>query len=167
MRGWGWIRARRWTPYDAIRIALGLLLLTAAGFKAHQLATEPVLGAGLLDSRWLLMATVEFELLLGLALLWNVWRRPTWAATVTCFALFACVSLYKGLSGEATCGCLGRIRINPWYTLAFDIAVVFALVRYRPKGGSREPRPARRRSKRFRQFPCLSLLPHYTICFGE
>jgi len=59
----------RFTGYDAVRILLGLVLLTAAGLKGHQMATEPVPGTGLLDSRWLLMLTVEFEFLLGLWLL--------------------------------------------------------------------------------------------------
>jgi hypothetical protein len=33
--------------YNLLRIFLGLLLLTAAGLKAHQLATQPLLGCGL------------------------------------------------------------------------------------------------------------------------
>ena len=37
--------------YDVVRIALGVLLLVSAGLKGYQLATEPVLGTGLLDSR--------------------------------------------------------------------------------------------------------------------
>jgi len=116
---------RRVTGYDVIRIALGVLLLTAAGLKAHQLATEPVLSTGLLDSRWLLMATVEFELLFGLWLLGNIWPKPTWAAALACFGLFAGVSLYKALSGHASCGCFGRVPVNPWYTATLDVAMVF------------------------------------------
>jgi hypothetical protein len=59
----------RWaqlTPYDFVRVALAAILLIAAGLKCHQLATSSVLGDGLLDSRWVLMATVEFELFFGL-----------------------------------------------------------------------------------------------------
>jgi hypothetical protein len=122
-----------WTGYDVVRIAVGLLLLTAAGLKAHQLATEPVLGTGLLDSRWLLMAVVEFELLLGLCLLANLWPKPTWAVALACFGAFTCVSLYKALSGHATCGCFGRVTVDPWYTATLDLSLVFSLLVWRPK----------------------------------
>ena len=86
--------ARRMTGYNVVRIAVGLLLLTAAGLKGYQLATEPVLGAGFLDSRWLLVVTVEFELFFGLWLLANIWPRPSWAVALFCFGVFACVSLW-------------------------------------------------------------------------
>jgi hypothetical protein len=124
----------RLTGYDLVRIALGILLLTAAGLKAHQLATEPVAGTGLLDSGWLLMATVEFELFFGLWLLANLWPKPTWAAALACFSLFACVSLYKALSGYATCGCFGSVAVNPWYTVTLDLVIVLSLLRWRPNG---------------------------------
>jgi hypothetical protein len=124
----------RLTGYDVVRIALGLLLLTAAGLKAYQLATEPVAGTGLLDSRWLLMATVEFELLFGLWLLANVWPHPTWAVALICFGLFTCVSLYKALSGHHSCGCFGSVPVNPWYSVTLDFAIVCSLLRWRPNG---------------------------------
>jgi hypothetical protein len=124
---------RRLTGYDVVRIALGLLLLTAAGLKAYQLATEPIPGTGLLDSRWLLMATVEFELFFGLWLLANIWPKPTWAAALACFGVFTCVSLYKALSGHATCGCFGRVAVNPWYAGTLDLAVIVSLLCWRPR----------------------------------
>ena len=55
--------------YDMVRIGLGVLLLTAAALKGHQLATEPVAETGLLTSRWFLIGVVEFELFFGLCLL--------------------------------------------------------------------------------------------------
>jgi hypothetical protein len=125
---------RRFTGYDVVRIAVGLLLLTAAALKAHQLATEPILGTGLLDSRWLLMATVEFEFLLGLCLLGNIWPKPTWVVALACFGMFTCVSLCKAVSGYASCGCFGSVPVNPWYTAALDVLVLFLLVRRQPKG---------------------------------
>ncbi len=41
--------------YNLLRILLGLLLLSATGFKAHQPATEPALGSALLNSGWCLI----------------------------------------------------------------------------------------------------------------
>ncbi len=60
------------TGYDLVRIVLGLVRLAAAVLKGHQLATEPVAGTGLLDSRWFLIGVVEFELFFGLWLLFNI-----------------------------------------------------------------------------------------------
>ena len=86
--------------YDVVRILMAAVLLTAAVLKAYQLATEPIIGTGLLDSRWLLMATVEFELFFGLWLLANIWAKPTWAAALACFGLFTVVSLCKAHLGS-------------------------------------------------------------------
>jgi hypothetical protein len=50
-----------------------------------------------------------------------------------CFGGFALISLYKGISGESTCGCFGRVPVNPWYTFTLDAAAVLALLRWRPR----------------------------------
>ena len=59
---------------------VALVLLVAAVLKAHQLATEPVVGSGLLDSRWLLVAVVQHELFLAFWLLSGLFPR-----TACCF----------------------------------------------------------------------------------
>ena len=118
--------------YDVVRILMALVLLIAAGLKCHQLATEPVIAHSILDSRWLLMATVEFELLFGFWLLANILPRLSRFAALGCFSAFTCVSLYKALSGYATCGCFGTVPVNPWYTSTLDLAFVVSLVICRP-----------------------------------
>jgi hypothetical protein len=123
---------RRPPAYDAIRIAVGLLLLTAAALKGWQLTTGPILAKGLLDSRPVLIAEVEFELLFGFWLLAGIAPRQTWRVALVCFSLFTCVSLYKGLTGHATCGCFGRVPVNPWITGSLDLVIVAALLRWRP-----------------------------------
>lgn len=139
--------------YDVLRLVLGVLLLVAAGLKGYQLSTEPALvsgvGSGSLnesswwlvgavlaagESQWVVVAVIEFELLLGLCLLANVWPKATWAVTLACFGVFACVSLLKAFLGHATCGCFGRVPVNPWYTTALDAAVTCSLLRWPPKG---------------------------------
>jgi hypothetical protein len=47
--------------YDVLRVAPGLLLACAALIKTEQLASGPVLGTGLLDSRLVLSVAFEFE----------------------------------------------------------------------------------------------------------
>jgi hypothetical protein len=122
------------TPYDFVRFALAAILLVAAGLKCHQLATSPVLGDGLLDSRWFLMATVEFELFFGLWLLADPLPKWTHRAAIACFGLFAAVSLYKALAGYDSCGCFGRMAVPPWYTFTLDAAAVLSLLCWRPVG---------------------------------
>jgi hypothetical protein len=58
--------------YDAVQTRAAIVLLVAAALKCHELATIPVIGNAWLDFRWLLMATVEFELFFGL---WHVRRK--------------------------------------------------------------------------------------------
>lgn len=111
----------RITAYDVVRVAVAVVLLTAAGLKAHQLATSPVLGDGFLDSRWVLIATVEFEILFGLWLLANI--LPVWTrqAAIALSALFATASLYEALTGHSSCGCFGRVEMNLRPTFVLDI----------------------------------------------
>ncbi|MCR4414452.1 MAG: hypothetical protein NUV77_18695, partial [Thermoguttaceae bacterium] len=113
--------------YHRVRLVVALLLLVSAALKAYELATEPTLTHGLLHSRWFMAAVVEFEIFFGSWLLAGVYSRATRFVAVACFCVFACVSALKGLSGEASCGCFGKLAVNPWYTFCLDVACVVAL----------------------------------------
>jgi hypothetical protein len=113
---------------DVVRVVLALVLLIAAGLKAHQLVTEPVPNKDIFTYRWAMIMQVEFEIVLGLWLLSGLGKRLSWLTAVACFSVFSAVALYKGLLGEASCGCFGSVRVNPWYTFLFDVAAVAALV---------------------------------------
>jgi len=113
------------------RILLGLVLLGAAGLKAHHLATGPVAGEGLLTSRWFQVVWIECEVVLGVWLFSGLYRRQGWAVALGCFGLFAAVTLAKAVRGDASCGCFGRVAVDPWYTLALDLTAVAALLRAR------------------------------------
>ena len=125
-------RAQDGGRYTQTRVFVGAILLLAALLKAYQLATEPTAEISLMTSRWFLVFSVQFELLLGLCLIAGLFVRTAWLTTLGSFALFSCISLHKALSGEVSCGCFGSVQVNPWYTLGLDLAVVGALVRYRP-----------------------------------
>lgn len=117
---------------------VGLLLLIAAVLKAHELLTEPALGTNFWASRVLLIAIVEFELALGLWLLAGLVPRLARCLCLGCFVAFLGTALYRAANGETSCGCFGTvIRVNPWYTAALDLAVVAALLSWRP--GRRKP----------------------------
>lgn len=120
--------------WTVMRFVVAAIILTAAFMKAHQLATTPSLGEGLLHARWFNILVVEFELFFGIWLIFGMLPKLTWLVTVGCFSTFAMVSLYKAISGEASCGCFGSATINPWITTVFDLAMIGALAVFRPKG---------------------------------
>ena len=68
--------ARSDRGYQWLRLGMAFLLLTAAALKGYDLATEPVLGGGLFNSRWVLIGVVEMELFFGLWLLAGVCEVP-------------------------------------------------------------------------------------------
>ena len=111
-----------------------MLLLTAAVLKGHELLTVPVANKDLFSWRPFLIFQVEFELAMAIWLLSGVFKRLAWLAALACFCLFCCVTLYKGLTGAASCGCFGRVHVNPWITLlAVDLPSVLSLALCRPE----------------------------------
>jgi hypothetical protein len=81
-----------------------------------------------------LIFQVEFEVSLGVWLLSGVFKHLAWLAALCCFGLFCGVTFYKGLTGAASCGCLGTVHVNPWVTLlAIDLPAVIALGLFRPR----------------------------------
>jgi hypothetical protein len=118
-------------------VVLGVLLLAAAGLKAHGLALEPTGEHTLLSSPRLQIATVEVEVLLGLWLLSGQARRAAWAVALGFFGILAGVSLYLALIGQRSCGCFGEVQVSPWLTLSLDVAAIVALVIWRPRAEDR------------------------------
>lgn len=139
--------------FGVLRVVLGLVLLTAAILKGWQLATEPTLEKGLLTSRWVLITGVEVEWLLSFWLLSGLRKRVVWWAVLACFIAFAGISLYKVASGEASCGCFGKLRLDPRFTLAGDLVVLALLTAAAPRQMC-----VRRTSKRSWRPTCLMVL---------
>jgi len=51
-----------------------------------------------------------------------------------CFSVFSAITLYKGITGYASCGCFGAVHVNPWITLfAIDLPAVITLSIFRPR----------------------------------
>ena len=93
---------RRLSANDIVLKVLGLLLLTAAVLKGHELLTVPMANNDVWTWRPFLIFQVEFELALGIWLLSGLFKRLAWLAALLCFALFCGVSLYKALTGAAS-----------------------------------------------------------------
>ncbi|MCY2925132.1 MAG: hypothetical protein NT031_06775, partial [Planctomycetota bacterium] len=133
--------ARAW-PVRAggvVRCIVAALLLVAAGLEAHQLATEPTAGTGILSARWFRMGWAEFELFLGVWLLTGVYPMLSWLTAWGCFMVFSGVTLAKALDGQDSCGCFGKVEVNPWYTFTLDVAVVLGMLAFRGGGYSARP----------------------------
>jgi thiol-disulfide isomerase/thioredoxin len=119
---------------DIVLKLLGLLLLSAAVLKGHELLTVPMANADIWTNRYFMIFQVEFELALGIWLLSGIFKRAAWLVTLACFVLFCGVTLYKGITGAASCGCFGNVHINPWITLfAVDLQAVVLLGTFRQK----------------------------------
>jgi len=121
-------------PSDIVAKLLAALLLIAAALKAWQLLTEPVANSDIWSYRPFLILTIEFELALGLWLLSGLFKKAAWLTTLLCFAAFSAITLYKALTGAASCGCFGKIHVNPWLTLlTIDLPAVLALLIFHPQ----------------------------------
>jgi len=112
---------------------LGILLSVAAILKGWQLLTEPVANDSIWTYRPFLILQVELELALGIWLLSGLFKKAAWLAAISCFGVFSLVTLYKGITGAESCGCFGKVHVNPWITLfAIDLPAVIALALFRP-----------------------------------
>ena len=125
--GWPLTNGFRGTP-----LLVGLLLLGAALLKGQQLVTKSGPGSSFWTSRLVLSAAVAFELLLGMWVLSGI--RAGWARLVALasFGLFLAVSLHRALSGETSCGCLGKLSVSPWLSATVDLAGLAGLTLWRP-----------------------------------
>ena len=118
-------RTMRSRAYSTLRLALATLLLVAALLKGHELATEPVAGGTIFDSRPWLVGVVQGQLFLGIWLAANVYPRTVKFVTLAVFFAFACVSAYKVLSGADSCGCFGKANVDPRWTLAAVVTLLY------------------------------------------
>jgi hypothetical protein len=110
--------------------------------KIHQLLTEPIISKGFWESWLFFVIQIPLELGLGIWLVSGLFRKAAWMIAVLAFGLFIAVTLQKGLIGAESCGCFGRVKVNPWVTLsAVDIPLFLGLVIFRPKGLKLLPPP--------------------------
>jgi len=119
--------------------AIGTVLLCAAGLKAHALILEPAVSTAATTPRGLLIALIETEIWLGLALVTGFHRRQTTVLALIFFGAVSLAALQRALAGETSCGCFGTLPINPWYTLAFDLCAVASLWKWRTPPGRQLP----------------------------
>ncbi len=111
-----------------VQLALGGLLLGAAGLKLYGQSVSALPSVGLFAAPSVQFAAVLWELCLGMALIVGIGRSVLWFLSVGTFAVFAGISGYLGWQGVADCGCFGAIKTSPWWTLTLDLAVLLLLI---------------------------------------
>jgi hypothetical protein len=114
------------TAYAVASCAFAGLLLVAAGLKADVAFNDPFARSHIGEAaRHLLAAATEAAvaawLLSGVA--------PAWArrAAIALLSVFVAVAGWHFLRGDADCGCFGRVRVHPGWTLAIDAAALTSL----------------------------------------
>ena len=95
----------------------GLLLIVASVLKAYQMLTVPIVSKGLWESWVFFLVAVPLEMALGIWLVSGLFRKAACLMGVLSFGFFVGVTAYKAATGELSCGCFGRIHVNPWITL--------------------------------------------------
>jgi thiol-disulfide isomerase/thioredoxin len=125
-----------------IMVVAGLVLIVASVLKIQQLLTEPILSKGFWESWLFFVIQIPLELGLGIWLVSGLFRKAGWMVALLAFALFIGITLQKVVIGAESCGCFGRVKVNPWITLlAIDIPLFLGLVIFQPKGLKLLPPP--------------------------
>jgi hypothetical protein len=121
--------ARAWT---VVRVALGLLLVTAAALKLSGLNVTAIPRAGWFATPQVQVIAAEWELILGFWLLSGAYQVASAIAALVTFSLFAIISGYFGFIGVSHCGCFGSLRTSPWLVFVLDLVAVTAIVKWVP-----------------------------------
>ncbi|HOT72256.1 MAG TPA: hypothetical protein PLX18_00530 [Anaerohalosphaeraceae bacterium] len=123
----------------------GLLLAGAALLKFHEALTVYIPSwreHGIWESYEFFLFQIPLEFALGVWILSGVFRKASWLAAAAAFFAFSIITLIKGMLGVQSCGCFGRIHVDPWYTLFFiDIPIFLLLLIFPPKGEKLLPPP--------------------------
>lgn len=109
------------------RVVLATLFLAAAWGKGHKLATDSIGGNNLWDSRWFLVSLVVVEIGFALWLVFGLYPRWSWLATVCFFVAFALFAIFLTLRRESFCPCFGRAKFDPALVAFVDSLIVFAV----------------------------------------
>jgi hypothetical protein len=105
--------------------------------KWEQLPIIDRTGEGLLHRPAFVVGLIVFEVAVAGWLAFGVCSRKVAWFPSACFGVFALVALYQALTGAESCGCFGRIKVNPWLTFWLGLTLAGALWVWWPGGGKR------------------------------
>ncbi len=110
-------------------ISLGFLLVASGVFSLYRSAIAPQEED--LMSLWF-MVFGEIQFFGGIWLLSGKYAEETRLWTVAFFAGLWICSLLRALAGKCSCEYFGSTVANPWYIVAFNLAVLVLLLKWRP-----------------------------------
>jgi hypothetical protein len=116
-----------WKLLKAAPMVTGGALLAAAGLKSHRLVNEIIDDGHSTEVAVFRVVLIVFELVTGTWLLTGIRPATSRKVAIVLLSTFAVVALRTSISGEDSCGCFGRLAINPKYTFIFDIILLSAL----------------------------------------
>jgi hypothetical protein len=118
-----------------VACGLGVLLFTAAAAKTYGLAVSPVSPIGFFSQAWVQVAVIYLELTLNLGawLLSGVAPVLALSAATFLFGCFAAITCYGGIVGQTSCGCLGKVEVNPWVAFTVDSLALALLLASMPR----------------------------------
>ncbi len=129
--------AWRGVAWRGVVVAVGCVLILTALLKAASRSADTTPLTAWVSPGWLNVVAVPFEFLLGAWLITGRRREAAWAIAVATFTLFAALSIWSGWVGHASCGCLGVVRVSPWWMAGFDALVLALLLTIgRPRTGT-------------------------------
>jgi hypothetical protein len=110
-------------PYSVIRFPIAFILFFSSVTKGLKVASEPSDQPEL----WA-MGIVLFELALALALTTGIFPKLVKYLTAAVFDVFFCVALVLAFQSAASCGCFGRLHVDPRITACMDFTVGLVLL---------------------------------------
>jgi hypothetical protein len=115
-----------------VRLALGVLLVVTAVLMMTGGSADALRTALPIVSPRLYASGVMAEFILGVWLLSGL--APAWSRLcgLGFFGLLAALSFQLGVTGQASCGCLGKLPVSPWWAFAVDVTAIGGLLVFRP-----------------------------------
>jgi hypothetical protein len=111
-----------------MRWIVGFILIAASLLKSFDLYKDPTLVLTGGHAKLLLPMLIGSELSLGFLAVTNIsWSRLRVIA-ILLFTFFAGYTLFLAIQGAASCGCFGRLEVNPWWTFLLDVVVLSGLL---------------------------------------
>lgn len=114
-------------PYSVLARFLAVLLLTAAALKLRGMAADPVGRLGLFTILAFQIDVIELEVFLAGWLVRGKQQLGSQAMALGAFTVCAYVSAYQRWIGRASCSCIGKLSVGPWYAFGIDIPVLIRL----------------------------------------
>jgi len=109
-----------------VYVPIGLLLLAAALLKYQHTSWEPF-GQAVVVPQRVRTILIEIEAVLGVWLVSGIAPYALRPATIAYFCALAAASVVLVVNGEPSCGCFGRVTLDPRATLALDLLIIAVL----------------------------------------